>query len=47
VDAASVLALIGLGVMGGSEVMVTATGPQARAALAAVVDEIEAGFGEA
>ncbi|HEY8720960.1 dihydroxyacetone kinase phosphoryl donor subunit DhaM [Pengzhenrongella sp.] len=47
VDAASVLALIGLGTVGGREVTVTATGPQARAALAAVVDEIESGFGEA
>lgn len=47
VDASSVLALIGLGVLGGTEVTLTATGPQARAALAAVVDEIEAGFGEA
>lgn len=47
VDAASVLALIGLGTKGGHEVTVTATGPQARAALTAVVDEIESGFGEA
>jgi len=47
VDASSVLALIGLGVLGGTTVTVTATGPQARAALTAVVDEIEAGFGEA
>ena len=47
VDASSVLALIGLGVLGGTTVTVTATGPQARSALTAVVDEIEAGFGEA
>jgi len=47
VDAASVLALIGLGAVGGQNILVTAAGPQARAALVAVVDEIEAGFGEA
>lgn len=47
VDAASVLALIGLGAVGGQEVVVTASGPQARAALVAVIDEIEGGFGEA
>jgi len=47
VDAASVLALIGLGAVGGQTVTVTAAGPQARAALVAVIDEIEAGFGEA
>ena len=47
VDGASVLALIGLGAVGGAEVVVTAAGPQAKAALVAVVDEIEAGFGEA
>ncbi len=47
VDGASVLALIGLGAVGGQEVVVTAAGPQAKAALAAVVDAIEAGFGEA
>ena len=47
VDAASVLALIALGASGGQQVAVTASGPQARAALAAVVAEIEEGFGEA
>ncbi|MGV8967610.1 MAG: dihydroxyacetone kinase phosphoryl donor subunit DhaM [Cellulomonas sp.] len=47
VDGASVLALIGLGAVGGQEVVVTAVGPQAKAALAAVVAEIESGFGEA
>ena len=47
VDAASVLALIGLGAVDGQKVTVTAAGPQARAALVAVIDEIEAGFGEA
>ena len=46
-DASSVLALISLGAVGGAELAVTATGPQARAALAAVVAEIEEGFGEA
>jgi PTS hybrid protein len=47
VDAASVLALIGLGAVGGQTVTVTACGPQAGAALVAIVDEIEAGLGEA
>lgn len=47
VDAASVLELIGLGAVGGQALAVGATGPQARAALAAVVAEIEEGFGEA
>jgi len=47
IDGASVLALIGLGAVGGQKVVVTAAGPQARAALVAVVDEIESGFGEA
>ena len=47
VDAASVLALIGLGAVGGQTVTVTAAGPQARAALVAIVNEIEAGLGEA
>jgi len=47
VDAASVLALIGLGAVGGQTVTVTSAGPQARAALVAIIDEIEAGLGEA
>jgi len=47
VDAASVLALIGLGAVGGQTVTVTAAGPQARAALVAIIDQIEAGLGEA
>jgi phosphoenolpyruvate---glycerone phosphotransferase subunit DhaM len=47
VDAASVLAVMGLGAVGGQTVTVTAAGPQASAALVAVIDEIEAGFGEA
>ena len=46
-DASSVLALISLGAVGGAELAVAATGTQARAALAAVVAEIEEGFGEA
>lgn len=47
VDAASVLALMGLGAVGGQTITVTAAGPQARAALVAVIGEVEAGFGEA
>jgi PTS hybrid protein len=47
VDARSVLALVGLGATGGQEVVVAATGPQARYAVNAVVDELENGFGEA
>jgi phosphoenolpyruvate---glycerone phosphotransferase subunit DhaM len=47
VDARSVLALVGLGATGGQEVVVAATGPQARHAVNAVVDELENGFGEA
>ena len=47
VDARSVLALVGLGTTGGQEVVVAATGPQARHAVNAVVDELENGFGEA
>jgi len=46
-DAASVLALIGLGAVGGQKISVTADGPHARAALEAIIGEIEAGFGEA
>ncbi|GAA2724516.1 dihydroxyacetone kinase phosphoryl donor subunit DhaM [Cellulomonas aerilata] len=47
VDARSVLALVGLGAVGGHEVVVAATGPQARTAVTAVIDELENGFGEA
>jgi PTS hybrid protein len=47
VDARSVLALVGLGTTGGQQVVVAATGPQARNAVNAVVDELENGFGEA
>ncbi|NMR19610.1 dihydroxyacetone kinase phosphoryl donor subunit DhaM [Cellulomonas fimi] len=46
VDARSVLALIGLGATGGRELVVAASGPQARPAFVAVMDEIEAAFGE-
>lgn len=47
VDAASVLALMALGLTGGAEVEVSATGPQAGEAVAAVAAEIDSGFGEA
>ena len=47
VDGVSVLALIGLGAIGGQTVSLTTTGAQAGAALAAVVVAIEEGFGEA
>lgn len=46
VDAASVLALMELGVTAGHELAVTASGPQARQAVAAVVAAVEEGFGE-
>jgi len=46
VDAASVLALMALGLAGGAEVRLRATGPQAQQALDAVATEIESGFGE-
>ncbi len=46
VDAASVLAVMGLGVTSGAEVSVRASGPQASEAVAAVVQQIESGFGE-
>lgn len=46
VDAASVLALMGLGLTGGAEIELSATGPQAAEAVAAVAEEIESGFGE-
>lgn len=46
VDAASVLALMALGLTGGAEVQLSATGAQADAAVAAIADEIESGFGE-
>lgn len=46
VDAASVLELMKLGVTGGQTVTVTASGPQARAAMDALVAAVEGGFGE-
>ncbi|GAB2596853.1 dihydroxyacetone kinase phosphoryl donor subunit DhaM [Pseudactinotalea suaedae] len=46
VDAASVLALMALGLVGGAEVELSASGPQADAALEAIAADIEAGFGE-
>lgn len=46
VDAASVLALMALGLVGGAEIELTASGPQAEAAIEAVAAEIESGFGE-
>ncbi|MBZ2196017.1 dihydroxyacetone kinase phosphoryl donor subunit DhaM [Occultella gossypii] len=46
VDAASVLALMGLGLTGGAELRLRATGPQAAQALEAIVADVEAGFGE-
>lgn len=46
VDAASVLALMALGLSGGAEVRLRASGPQAQQALDAVAAEIESGFGE-
>ncbi|CAM3392220.1 dihydroxyacetone kinase phosphoryl donor subunit DhaM [Occultella aeris] len=46
VDAASVLALMGLGLTGGAELHLRATGPQAAQALEAIVADVEAGFGE-
>jgi PTS hybrid protein len=46
-DARSVLALVALGAVGGTEVVVSASGPDARTAVNAVVAELEEGFGEA
>lgn len=46
-DARSVLALIALGAVGGTEVTLTASGPDARRAVNALEAEIEEGFGEA
>jgi PTS hybrid protein len=46
VNAASVLELMTLGAVGGQELRVEAVGSQAKAALDAVVSEIESGFGE-
>lgn len=46
VDAASVLALMALGLTGGAEVELSASGAQAEEALEALTAEIESGFGE-
>jgi PTS hybrid protein len=46
VDAASVLALMALGLTGGASVELSASGPQAQEALEALAAEIESGFGE-
>ena len=46
VNGASVLELMKLGAAGGHELAVAASGPQAREALAAVVEAVEGGFGE-
>lgn len=46
VDAASLLELMKLGATGGRTLAVTSSGPQARAALDALVAAVEAGFGE-
>ncbi len=46
VDAASVLALMALGLGGGAQVELAATGPDAEAAVDAVAAEITSGFGE-
>ena len=46
VNGASVLELMKLGATGGAGLVLTATGPQAQEAVAAVVEAIEGGFGE-
>lgn len=46
-DAKSVLALVALGAVGGQQLVVTASGPDASRAVRAVVAELEEGFGEA
>lgn len=46
VDAASVISLMSLGLTGGAEIELAATGPQAREAVEAISAEIESGFGE-
>ena len=46
VDAASVLAVVALGIRGQEELAVSATGPQAREAVDAVLDLVADGFGE-
>ena len=46
VNAASVLELMKLGATQGAELRIEASGPQAQAALTALTDAIDAGFGE-
>ena len=46
VNGASVLELMKLGATGGAGLMISATGPQAQEAVAAVAEAIEGGFGE-
>lgn len=46
VDAASVLALMALGLTGGAEIELSASGPQASEAIEVIGAEIESGFGE-
>lgn len=46
VDATSVLALMGLGLPGGAQLELRATGPQARVAIDAITAQVEAGLGE-
>lgn len=46
IDATSVLALMGLGLTGGAELHLKATGPQAQQLVEVLAAEIEAGFGE-
>lgn len=46
VDATSVLALMGLGLSGGAQIELEATGPQAEQVLETIAAEVEAGFGE-
>ena len=45
-DATSVLALMGLGLTGGAQIELEATGPQAEQMLETITAEVEAGFGE-
>lgn len=46
-DARSVLSLVALGAVGGTELVVAASGTDARTAVNAIVAELEEGFGEA
>ncbi|WP_159622275.1 dihydroxyacetone kinase phosphoryl donor subunit DhaM [Ruania rhizosphaerae] len=46
IDAASILAIMGLGLTGGAELALEASGPEAARALDAIEADVEAGFGE-